>query len=904
MSPTATEPEAPSAAPDDIFAAEDVETPDKPPQMWEGWDGLAVTFFGILFPSLVITVSSIICFERIMRLAFKHPVETLAECAFVILVPIANYYAWQAIRNQDGRHPLRIGLLNGAAVTTSFAVAATVAASVFFDYPVTFLVLAMIAASAGIASLYIGIRLRNSAGTRQGRANRLLFSGLGVLLSIASLAACEAKGTAIRVAESMALSDVASERDQGLALLRQFDCEQDLRMQCADDRAAGVPGLFWRVSPERERELYFAVTGNPYGNSLTESVYSMSDDYLRRHVVGSSVKGLNLLRSQIAGYVNSETLTSTINWTFVFKNSTFQEQEARAEIAVPPGAVVSDLTLWKDGSQRPAMIGPTDRAQREQDRLNKYTWVDIGQVDPALLTDLGRGRALLKVSPIPAQGEMRVQVTFTERLKPMELTQASLMLPRFVDTNFALTGDYNLRLHSAEALSLPADIKSLHKQAAADGGSLLIGTLNEKDLNGGNLNILVKRQPTMGPFYVADTKSSYRGFIKETIKQVGTSAPEHLVVVVDNSQSMKSHVQELVDALSKMPSNIKTSILLPTDGQQMEAVDLEEGIALIKKAKFDGGKDNLQAVIKAAETAGETKHGAVLWVHGPQPSFNQEMYIMAPYIQRPNFYELALDDRWTDTNEFFKNHREIGPFVPVARAGRAMDDLHSFLAKWKPGGTEFVVQLDRTRDQPNCKEVIGVAADELVRLSSRDECYELLRHDRLAEAADLATSTRIVTPVTGAAVLHRTVARAPQSDAQQTAWQQGFTNGTVSSDEFARHQNESAPPLPGATNGSIGPQGLDATVISGINTAGTVRVNNLANLEALLNLIANCGALLGFVYGGFLILSAACNWTFGNEKVSQGMRYGMGAACLAGGFALPGFINWMVASARDANLFS
>jgi hypothetical protein len=899
MSPTATEPEAPSAPQEDIFPTE--ETPVAARPIWDGWDGLAVTFFGILFPVLLLVASSIICHERIVRLAFKHPVETLVECAFVILIPIANYYAWTAIRNEDGRHPLRIGLMNGSAIATSFAIAAAVGASVFFDYPPAFFVLAMIAGSTGIASLYIGSRLRNSAATRQGRATRVLFSGLGVLLSVAGLAACEAKGTAIRVAESMALSDVVAERDKGLSLLRQFDCEQDLRMQCADERAAGMPGLFWRVSPERERELYFAVTGKPYGNSLTESVYSMSDDYLRRHVVGSPVKGLNLLRSQIAGYVNSETLTSTVNWTFVFKNSTFQEQEARAEIAVPPGAVVSDLTLWKDGSQRPAMIGPTDRAQRQENQLSKYTWVDIGHVDPALLTDLGRGRALLKCSPIPAQGEMKVQVTFTQRLKPIELTEASLMLPRFVDTNFSLSGDYNLRLHSAEALALPADNKSVRKQAAADGGSLLIGTLTESDLSGGNLNVMVKRQPTVGPFY---TEDAHHNYIKETIKQVGTSAPEHLVVVVDNSQSMKSHVKELIAALQNMPANVKTSVLLPTDGQQMEPVDLKQGIAMIEKAKFDGGKDNLQAVIKAAEAAGETHHGAVLWVHGPQPSFNQEMYIMAPYIQRPNFYELALDDRWTDTNEFFKNHHEIGPFVAIARAARPMDDLHTFLAKWKTGGTEFVVQLDRTNDQPNCKEVVGQAGAELVRLSSRDQCYELLRQDKLAEAAELASSVRIVTPVTGAAVLHRTIARAPQSDAQQTAWLQGASNGTVSAEEYARHETE-APRLHGAANGTIGPQGSDATMIAGINTAGTVRVNNLANLEALLNVIANGIEILGVLYGGFLILSGGMDLVMDKDpQKSRTMRFAIGATCLIGGLCVPGMINWLVASARDANLFS
>ena len=35
-----------------------------------------------------------------------------------------------------------------------------------------------------------------------------------------------------------------------------------------------------------------------------------------------------------------------------------------------------------------------------------------------------------------------------------------------------------------------------------------------------------------------------------------------------------------------------------------------------------------------------------------------------------------------------------------------------------------------------------------------------------------------------------------------------------------------SPTLQGATNGTISPQGAEATVVQGVNTAGTVRVNN------------------------------------------------------------------------------
>lgn len=111
-----------------------------------------------------------------------------------------------------------------------------------------------------------------------------------------------------------------------------------------------------------------------------------------------------------------------------------------------------------------------------------------------------------------------------------------------------------------------------------------------------------------------------------------------------------------------------------------------------------------------------------------------------------------------------------------------------------------------------------------------------------------------------------------------------------------------APALQGATNGTIGPQGADATVISGVNTAGTVRVNNLANLEALLNIIANGMEILGIAWGGPTMIMGFMHMAAGTQDAMKRVLWG--AAGVTGGLATPGCINWLVASARDANLFS
>ena len=112
----------------------------------------------------------------------------------------------------------------------------------------------------------------------------------------------------------------------------------------------------------------------------------------------------------------------------------------------------------------------------------------------------------------------------------------------------------------------------------------------------------------------------------------------------------------------------------------------------------------------------------------------------------------------------------------------------------------------------------------------------------------------------------------------------------------------STPSLQGATNGTIGPQGADATFVTGVNTAGTVRVNNLANLEALLNIIANGMEILGIAWGGPTMIMGFMHMAAGTQDAMKRVLFG--AAGVTGGLATPGCINWLVASARDANLFS
>lgn len=862
------------------------------PEVWRGWDGIAVMTFGAILPLVMIAVYGATCFERICRLAFKHPAETLVECLLVVIIPFANYFAWSALRNNDRRHSVKLNILNGTGIATSLAIAAFSAATVFLGHPVQLVVVSGLWLCAAGAGGYIAYQVRNEAETRLSKDRRVLYSVAGIALSIIGLVGAEARGLTIRYAESLALSTNIKQHEEGMNLLHKLDCEQDIRMQCADERTAGIPGVFFRINEDKERQLYFQVTGKPYGNSLTDSVYSMSDDYLRRHVVGDVVPELSLVRSAITGFVNSQTLTSNVEWTYVFKNNSFNDQEARAEIAIPQGSVVSGLTLWSRGEPVAAAFASSYQSQSQNEN-----WVNVSNEDPALITDLGRGRVLLKCSGVPAQDELKVRMTITSRLKPESPAKARLTLPKFVATNFSLAdGSHALRLHSTE--DIESGLTTLRRVKAADGGTLLEGSLSDKNLTGTALSVMAARKPSFGPFAVEDKWSANGGFIIEKLQKITAVAPDHLVVVVDASASMKEHAESLSKALEAIPNKESTSIILAADGVKAEPMPLNEGLKRLKETPLRGGENNLEAVIKAAEIAGDTKSGAVLWVHGPQPSFNHEIYIMAPYIAKPRFYEMALDEGYTDTNEFFRNHREIGPFTQIPRNGSIAEDMKDFVAKWQPGGFEYGIKLERTGTRPALAMLNDKVGEQISKLCARDEAYQLMRESRLVDAGDLASTCGLVTPVSSAIVLAGQVKLANNdegiNDPVRAAKLQGAANG-VSQDEQQTTVATAAPALQGATNGTI----------SGVNTAGTVRVNNLANLEALLNVLANFAELGGILLGGFLLARGAMNapTTF-PVQMSRPQLFAVGAAIILAGLAVPGCINWLVASARDANLFS
>ncbi|HEY9713252.1 MAG TPA: hypothetical protein V6C72_07265, partial [Chroococcales cyanobacterium] len=755
---------------DDAQWSEKILAKPKEPKAWHGVDGLAVCTMGVLLP-VVIMMGAVACApKRLTLVALNHPLETLAEIILIANIPLINYFVWSNFRKQNTQLGLKRGIALGAALGTALIMAAVSAAGMIYGNPALqndigsnfasgFAWMAFLFNMSALASAYIIFRIRKTRDFARSRALVITYTAAGAALAILTFLGAEQRSWSVRWAEKMAMSNDQGESAQGMKWLRQLQPERELRMECSDDRAAGLSGLFIPLKSSAQERLYFSLTGLPYSyrNEKNNNFAQMSDEYLNQHVVGARIKGLSLTRSSMSGVLHPRTLTSTINWTFVFKNDSTADQETRAEMGLPVGAVVTNLSVWHDGVKRDGAILSAAQGIAAQNSYGERGF------STASLANLGRGRVLLQCNPVQADKQLEVQVTMAVPLKADGAERCTFVGPKFIATNFDLTGDHQLRLTSTEPLA--STNSSLKSEKPAGQDFTLSGGLTSRQLENSEFEISTERENLQTPLYIKDiiatrarraaerarelarlnAEQSSQDSLKEvvvmidgskgvegqlqgvrnalanshankkkqlprikvvkpvyvvqTVKQLAARAPKKLMIVIDGSTTTGKYKEELADGLKHIPADVATQVIIAAQhsDEKPTLLSLASGIKTLKSQTFMGGKVNLNSVVDAAQIAGDVTGGAVLWIHGPQPIIDDSIYIVRNYLAHPNFYEMPLDSGDMDTYAYFKNHADIGPFSQVPRASTVAKDLQNFFSKWR-GDTKDYAAVDQNCD--------------------------------------------------------------------------------------------------------------------------------------------------------------------------------------------------------------
>ncbi|MBX9691053.1 MAG: hypothetical protein K2Z81_01645, partial [Cyanobacteria bacterium] len=270
----------------DIFRSELPPEPERC-SVWNGWQGPFVMGLGVILPVMLIVSASIACHERIVLLLLKQPIETLVEMALVLTIPVANFDTWHALCKSDYRASMRRGVLNGVAIGASAFTFLLTIVAVLLHYPTVssdgtrhgfeFFVISIVALLACSASIYVTRKVMATRILKSSRNKAFGYVLFGALLVFAAFAGTEARGICLRIAEQMALSENREDREKGLQWLRSLNPERELKMECSNSSAGGLPGLFARLDTNSLRQLYFSATGQPFrdATAMCPACYGM-----------------------------------------------------------------------------------------------------------------------------------------------------------------------------------------------------------------------------------------------------------------------------------------------------------------------------------------------------------------------------------------------------------------------------------------------------------------------------------------------------------------------------------------------------------------------------------------------------------------------------------------------------
>ncbi|MBI5568925.1 MAG: hypothetical protein HY914_03180 [Desulfomonile tiedjei] len=742
----------------------------RPPQ----WLFLA---FGVVFPIVVLLVELT---TRMCAVDLFDPIPTVWHVVLILLVPAANLAIWVAGRTGNVWSFRALGMANGIAMGVSFFYA------LLFLPVLPLAVLAIMFLGLGflpmapIFSFIAGIRghyyLRNLAGARSLWKVPGTALGLGILLTVVLL--LELPGTLTQVALSAACSTDPETRKTAIQVLRAAGSRNVMLRACylpSGRNMAPIGSIrsLWSdpVSPEKAKEMYFRVTGVPYnavpappgiprwGAAGPVRAFDADPDVGGARV-GGAQSDLSLAASRIDGSVDADAALAYVEWTLEFRNDSPLDQEARAQIGLPHGSVVSRVTLWVNGEEREAAFAGRGKA------TEAYKKVVRKRRDPLLVTTCGPDRVLVQCFPIPPQGgTMRLRLGMTVPLILDREERALLQLPRFVERNFRVGSEPQHLVWIESRSKVRSGVSSLTPEQPSSELYAVRGTLTENELAGPGCLIEAERSRAASMCWAEDPSRDKDGIVLQTIRQEPANAPEAVVVVVDGSQSLARPRSEVAETIARIPAGIKVSAVIAGDdlieipGTAGEAENRvrQQITARLAEFPYAGGCDNVPALARAWDIASGRRESVILWIHGTQPVLMQSVEVLRQKWERrpggPRLYSIQTSlgpDRVLEKLDGLEAVR------PVPRLGALTEDLDRLFSRWRQKTILAAVRERIEKDRVEKTDSGKKTSAHLVRLWAKDEVARLgaiETQQAHEDAIELATAYHLVTPVSGGVVL-------------------------------------------------------------------------------------------------------------------------------------------------------
>lgn len=750
--------------------------PRAEPTRWSTFASVVVVLFGIILPAVTlgIEVSEAWCASELF-----DPIPTNVHSLLVGLVPLANLLALVA---SYWREPW---LLRVAVFGNAMALAVSLIYSAIFLPLVPLGLIGLIFFGLGLLplsphlsfamALVLRRRLR-LAHTASAPAAR---PWLGMGLATLAFFAVEVPVTGTHLALHAAVTGDPATQRVALQWLRTMGDEKTLLASSyVASHRSNILSFFLSmsdtVSLEEARATYYRVTGRTF-NSVPKPEgmrpgkgfrFNQQDTDQGGRLVGGRVPGLSLANSELKGSVDGDAALAYLEWTMSFETTAEGQSEARTQVLLPPGAVVSRVTLYIDGQEREAAFAGTDQVRAA------YEKVVMARKDPLLVTYKGQDRIQVQCFPVVKGPPMKIKIGISSPLTLRDEGRfATLLLPTLAERNFHIAEDFRhvVRVESQRPLTTLA---GGNMEQRKDGVSEWLAALSDEVMVPPQAVLTVQRKGAADTAWTEDMTEPAAYVVRQQVRSALAEMPERVILALDGSEGMKDALPQVAAALSAFPQGPELAVLASWDGVEellplgkVDAAALERTAERVKDLSAVGGQEASPVLARAWSLVAPEGRTVVVWVHGPQPMGAERVPDgRRPRAEAPAWWSVSrppseiLDVMvGRGPNQVAVDLAAHASFRNVPRMDTLEEDLKNLFSSW--GHTTPMVH----------RELVPVAGLELpqgawktsshlARLWARGEVSRLnATQDSQAhvEAIELAARHQLVTEVTGAVVLER-----------------------------------------------------------------------------------------------------------------------------------------------------
>jgi len=397
--------------------------------------------------------------------------------------------------------------------------------------------------------------------------------------------------------------------------------------------------------------------------------------------------------------------------------------EARFDIRCPPGAVASSLSLWIEGTERPAAFASSAKVTAAYDAVKRR------KLDPALLREIAPGRLQLLLFPVTrAASPMRVRVGFT--------------VPMRIRGNDAW-------------LHLPEVVFAGRRSAAGPFHRLLLGEAGSAEpvlVDDARLQKPLRFVRPSGKVVAQDAD----GFVVQDLApRVAPTTRGPWIVVLETSASVAAVLPRRDALLDAFPPDDRVTLFVAHGDtfRRLEATAADPELRrTLQTAPCTGGVDARAALGAAITEAVARSARRVLWVHGAAPTLHHVAWPALPPDLEIVTFALHPRSNAAVESDLLRDHRR-----ELDRAGGSAAVLVDSLAEHVRHGLELTFdQGDVVRHfvrADTAPDGVVKVSDQIARLHAAWRARDLAKAGAKDDATTLAARYRVVTAGAGAVVL-------------------------------------------------------------------------------------------------------------------------------------------------------